>query len=72
MALATLVLGFALSPGGLLLWLLMGLIAGAVAGYLMQGSGFGIIGDIVVGILDIEVDVDRPLAQQVINILQLA
>ena len=51
MTLATLVLGFALDPGNLLIWLLVGLIAGAVAGYLMRGSGYGIVGDIIVGLV---------------------
>lgn len=32
-------------------FILIGLVAGALAGQLVQGSGFGIIGDIVVGIL---------------------
>lgn len=38
-------------PGGLLTWLLVGLIAGWLAGQFMKGSGYGIIGDIVVGIV---------------------
>lgn len=32
-------------------WLLVGLIAGWLAGVVMRGGGFGILGDIVVGIL---------------------
>lgn len=32
-------------------FIIVGLIAGALAGRLVQGSGFGIVGDIVVGIL---------------------
>jgi uncharacterized membrane protein YeaQ/YmgE (transglycosylase-associated protein family) len=32
-------------------FIIIGLIAGALAGRLVQGSGFGIVGDIVVGIL---------------------
>jgi uncharacterized membrane protein YeaQ/YmgE (transglycosylase-associated protein family) len=32
-------------------FILIGLIAGALAGQLVKGSGFGVIGDIVVGIL---------------------
>jgi uncharacterized membrane protein YeaQ/YmgE (transglycosylase-associated protein family) len=32
-------------------WIVVGLIAGAIAGFLMKGSGFGIVGDIVVGII---------------------
>ena len=35
-----------------LLWfLLVGLIAGWLAGLIMKGSGYGIIGDIVIGII---------------------
>ena len=40
-----------LQPGGLLVWLVVGLIAGWAAGQFMKGSGFGLIGDIVVGII---------------------
>ena len=36
---------------GILAWLLIGLIAGVLAGMVMRGGGFGIIGDIVVGIV---------------------
>ncbi len=32
-------------------WIIVGLIAGFLAGKLMRGSGFGVIGDIVIGIL---------------------
>ncbi len=41
----------ALNPGGLLAWLIVGLIAGWLAGEVMKGSGYGVIGDIVVGII---------------------
>ncbi|HEY6390197.1 MAG TPA: GlsB/YeaQ/YmgE family stress response membrane protein [Bryobacteraceae bacterium] len=35
-----------------LLWmLLIGLIAGWLAGIIMKGSGYGVIGDIIIGIL---------------------
>ena len=40
-----------LDPGGLLAWLLVGLIAAWLAGQFMKGGGNGIIGDIVVGIV---------------------
>ena len=40
-----------LQPGGLLVWLIVGLIAGSAAGQFMKGSGFGLIGDIIVGII---------------------
>ena len=32
-------------------WLLVGLIAGALASFVMRGGGYGIIGDIVVGLI---------------------
>ena len=41
----------ALSPGGVIAWIIVGLIAGAVAGRLTRGQGFGCIGDIIVGIV---------------------
>ena len=31
-------------------WLLIGLLAGWIAGQVMKGSGFGLIGDIIVGV----------------------
>ena len=35
-----------------LIWfILVGLVAGWLAGQLMKGSGFGVLGDIVVGVL---------------------
>ncbi|TMD67468.1 MAG: GlsB/YeaQ/YmgE family stress response membrane protein [Chloroflexi bacterium] len=36
---------------GLLWWIIVGLIAGALAGMVMRGGGFGIVGDIIVGII---------------------
>jgi uncharacterized membrane protein YeaQ/YmgE (transglycosylase-associated protein family) len=41
----------ALEPGGILMWLIVGLIAGWLAGQFMKGGGYGLIGDIVVGII---------------------
>jgi len=41
----------ALDPGGIIAWLLVGLIAGALAGRVVRGAGFGILGDIIVGII---------------------
>ena len=35
----------------LLWWIVVGLIAGFLAGVAMRGGGFGIVGDIIVGIL---------------------
>ena len=46
-----LVLGAVLDPGGLLAWLIVGLIAGFLASALMRGGGYGLIGDIVIGVV---------------------
>ena len=35
----------------LLIWLVIGAIAGLLAGLLVKGGGFGLLGDIVVGIV---------------------
>ena len=51
MTVATLVLGAALEPGGIIAWLVVGLIAGFLASVVMRGGGYGIIGDIIVGII---------------------
>src|SRR5947209_7577994 len=48
---ASLVLGVALDPGGLIAWLIVGLVAGFLASMVMRGGGYGIIGDIIVGIV---------------------
>ena len=37
--------------GGLLWWCIVGLIAGFLAGKVMKGGGFGVIMDIVIGII---------------------
>jgi uncharacterized membrane protein YeaQ/YmgE (transglycosylase-associated protein family) len=36
---------------GLLSWIVVGLIAGWLAGVVMKGGGFGVIGDIIVGVV---------------------
>ena len=36
---------------GLLIWLVIGAVAGWLAGTLVKGGGFGLIGDIIVGII---------------------
>ncbi len=36
---------------GLIVWLIIGALAGWLAGTLIKGGGFGLIGDIVVGIV---------------------
>jgi uncharacterized membrane protein YeaQ/YmgE (transglycosylase-associated protein family) len=48
---ASLVLGLALDPGGIIAWLIVGLVAGFLASMIMRGGGYGIIGDIIVGIV---------------------
>ncbi len=40
-----------MSLEGLLILLLIGLIAGWLAGIVMKGGGYGIVGDIIIGIL---------------------
>jgi uncharacterized membrane protein YeaQ/YmgE (transglycosylase-associated protein family) len=40
-----------LSPGGVISWLLVGLVAGWLAGVVMKGGGYGILGDIIVGLI---------------------
>jgi uncharacterized membrane protein YeaQ/YmgE (transglycosylase-associated protein family) len=51
MALATFVIGAAFRPDGLIIWLIIGLIAGFLASRIMHGGGYGVIGDIVVGLV---------------------
>jgi uncharacterized membrane protein YeaQ/YmgE (transglycosylase-associated protein family) len=36
---------------GILSWIIVGLIAGWLAGEMMRGSGFGVVGNIIVGIV---------------------
>ena len=36
---------------GLIAWLIIGVVAGWLAGVLVKGGGFGLIGDIVVGVI---------------------
>jgi uncharacterized membrane protein YeaQ/YmgE (transglycosylase-associated protein family) len=43
-------LAFVLDPGGVFAWILVGLIAGAVAGRVVRGRGYGCLVDILVGI----------------------
>lgn len=40
-----------MSSHGLIVWLIIGAIAGWAAGSLVKGGGFGLIGDIIVGII---------------------
>ncbi len=36
---------------GIIIWLIVGAIAGWLAGTVVKGGGFGLIGDIIVGII---------------------
>ncbi len=40
-----------LNPGGWLAWLVIGLLAGAIAGRLVRGRGYGCLVDIIVGVI---------------------
>jgi uncharacterized membrane protein YeaQ/YmgE (transglycosylase-associated protein family) len=40
-----------LYQGNWLVWLILGLLAGAIAGRIARGRGFGCIGDIVMGLI---------------------
>ncbi len=40
-----------LNPGGIIAWIVIGLVAGWLAGVIMPGGGYGVIGDIVVGLI---------------------
>ena len=51
MTFAAQVLAAALNPGGILAWLVVGLIAGWLAGVIMPGPGFGLIGDLIIGLV---------------------
>jgi uncharacterized membrane protein YeaQ/YmgE (transglycosylase-associated protein family) len=41
----------AMAAGGILWWIIVGLIAGWLAGRVMKGGGYGVLADIVLGIL---------------------
>ena len=40
-----------MDPTAIVLWLIIGAVAGWLAGQVMSGGGFGLVGDIVVGIV---------------------
>jgi uncharacterized membrane protein YeaQ/YmgE (transglycosylase-associated protein family) len=40
-----------LDPGGIVAWVIVGLVAGLLAGRVMTGGGYGLVGDIVVGLV---------------------
>ena len=40
-----------MGPQSIIVWLIVGAIAGWLAGMVVRGGGFGLIGDIIVGII---------------------
>jgi uncharacterized membrane protein YeaQ/YmgE (transglycosylase-associated protein family) len=46
-----LVLAATLSPGGIISWLIIGLVAGAIADWIIPGKGFGLLGNMVIGLV---------------------
>ena len=46
-----LVADLVMTPGGVISWLVVGLLAGWMAGSFMKGGGYGILGDIIVGLV---------------------
>jgi uncharacterized membrane protein YeaQ/YmgE (transglycosylase-associated protein family) len=40
-----------LEPGGVIGWIIVGLVAGYLAGRVTRGSGYGLLGDIVLGLV---------------------
>ena len=46
-----LIADIALIPGGLIAWIVVGLISGWLAGQVMKGGGYGMLGDILVGLV---------------------
>jgi uncharacterized membrane protein YeaQ/YmgE (transglycosylase-associated protein family) len=44
-------MGDIMEAQGLIVWLIVGAVAGWLAGMVVKGGGFGLIGDIIVGIV---------------------
>jgi uncharacterized membrane protein YeaQ/YmgE (transglycosylase-associated protein family) len=40
-----------LNPGGIIAWIVVGLIAGWLADKFLKGGGYGLIGDLIMGLL---------------------
>ena len=40
-----------LDPGGIIAWIIVGLVAGFLAGQFMKGGSYGLIGDLVMGLI---------------------
>jgi len=51
MTFSALVFAASFNPTGIIIWLIIGLIAGFLASRIMGAGGYGVIGDIVVGLI---------------------
>lgn len=40
-----------MDPQGIVIWLVIGAVAGWLAGQIVKGGGYGLVGDIIVGII---------------------
>jgi uncharacterized membrane protein YeaQ/YmgE (transglycosylase-associated protein family) len=40
-----------LDPGSIIIWMVVGIIAGWLAGVMMKGGGYGLVGDMIVGLI---------------------
>jgi uncharacterized membrane protein YeaQ/YmgE (transglycosylase-associated protein family) len=40
-----------LAPGGIVAWIIVGLVAGWLASLVSRGHGFGLVGDLIVGLI---------------------
>ncbi len=40
-----------LNPGGIIAWIVIGIVAGWLAGLVMRGGGYGFIVDLIVGLI---------------------
>jgi uncharacterized membrane protein YeaQ/YmgE (transglycosylase-associated protein family) len=41
----------ALDPVSVITWLVVGIVAGWLAGLVMKGSGYGVVGDLIIGLI---------------------
>lgn len=42
---------FTLEPGGLFAWIVVGILAGWIAGIISRGTGFGCIANVIIGLV---------------------
>jgi uncharacterized membrane protein YeaQ/YmgE (transglycosylase-associated protein family) len=40
-----------IEPTSLIIWLVVGVVAGWLAGLVMKGSGYGVLGDLIIGLI---------------------